>query len=67
MPTARELINLVRHAGPILAALRRARLYDQTMSDTANDGRNARAPDGDDFNEVFAEVMHCLRLIEQGK
>lgn len=42
-----------------LQAIRVAvKAYDDKMCDTANDGMNALPPDGDDYNEIFAIIMH---------
>lgn len=37
--------------------------YSDAMDDAANEGRAARAPDGDDYNEVWSEVMFRLDRI----
>jgi hypothetical protein len=37
--------------------------YSDRLDDTANGGRNARSPDGDDYNEVWSEVMSRLDRI----
>jgi hypothetical protein len=34
-----------------------AKVYDDRMNDTLNDGANAEPPDGDDYNELYQIVM----------
>ena len=35
------------------------------INDEANDGRNARVPDGDDYNRVFSETVSEVIAIER--
>jgi hypothetical protein len=60
----REILNFLRHGPIIIAALRAIRAHDDKLNDASNDGRDARAPDGDDYNAIFTSAAEALRLIE---
>lgn len=53
----RHLLESLRH---------RLRQHDDKLNDTANDGRKAVPPDGDDYNELYSEVMLVLDRILEG-
>lgn len=46
-----------------VSSLQAIKRYDSVVDDEANDGANARAPDGSDYNEVFDHAMVALACI----
>jgi len=42
------------------ALVRRMVERDERLNDTFNDGRNARPPDGDDYNDLYNDVFATL-------
>jgi hypothetical protein len=47
-----------------LAVLRQAIAHDGRMNDADNDGREARAPDGDDYNVAMGRVFEAVAALE---
>lgn len=44
---------------------REAREFDDAMGDVDNDGRDARSPEGDDYNEMFGWLSAIGRCLER--
>jgi hypothetical protein len=62
---AREALGMVRYAlRTAREHLRVVKLLDDKLDDAANDGAEARAPDGDDYNAAFNRAMAALAMLD---
>lgn len=62
---AREALGMVRYAlRTAREHLRVIKLLDDKLDDAANDGADARAPDGDDYNAALNRAMAALAMLD---